>query len=82
MKSSECFDIALIVFERWRRRVAPAMTACDLIRGIHAAKILVDCAYDADSLHDLIYSQGGEPVIPLRRHRKYQHRYDRIAYQQ
>jgi hypothetical protein len=24
--------------------------------------------------------QGGEPVIPPRRHRKHQHRYDRIAY--
>jgi transposase len=59
--------------------VAPA---CDLIRGIPAGKVLADRAYDADSLHDLIYEQGGEPVIPPRRHRKYQHRYDRIAYKQ
>jgi len=56
--------------------------ACDLIRGIHADKVLADRAYDADRLHDLIYEQGGEPVIPPRRHRKYQHRYDRIAYKQ
>jgi transposase len=56
--------------------------ACDLIRGIPAGKVLADRAYDADSLHDLIYEQGGEPVIPPRRHRKYQHRYDRIAYKQ
>jgi transposase len=56
--------------------------ACDLIRGIPAAKVLADRAYDADSLHDLIYRQGGEPVISPRRHRKYQHRYDRIAYKQ
>ena len=56
--------------------------ACDLIRGIPADKVLADRAYDADKLHDLIYEQGGEPVIPPRRHRKYQHRYDRIAYKQ
>lgn len=54
--------------------------ACDLIRGIPTEKVLADRAYDADSLHDLIYEQGGEPVIPPRRHRKYQHPYDRIAY--
>lgn len=47
--------------------------ACDLIRGIPAEKVLADRAYDADSLHDLIYEQGGQPVIPPRRHRKYQH---------
>jgi len=56
--------------------------ACDLIRGIPAGKVLADRAYDADRLHDLIYDQGGEPVIPPRRHRKYQHPYDRIAYKQ
>jgi transposase len=28
----------------------------------------------------VILDQGGEPVIPPRRHRKHQHRYDRIAY--
>ena len=44
--------------------------------------VLADRAYDADSLHDLIYEQGGEPVIPPRRHRIYQHQYDRIAYKQ
>jgi transposase len=56
--------------------------ACDLIRGLPARQVLADRAYDADSLHDLILEQGGEPVIPPRRHRKYQHRYDRIAYKQ
>lgn len=56
--------------------------ACDLIRGIPAQKVLADRAYDADRLHDLIYEQGGEPVIRPRRHRKYQYRYDRIAYKQ
>jgi transposase len=52
--------------------------ACDLIRGLPAGQVLADRAYDADSLHDLIYEQGGEPVIPPRRHRKYRHRYDKL----
>lgn len=54
--------------------------ACDLIRGLKANQVLADRAYDADRLYDLILDQGGEPVIPPRRHRKYQHAYDRIAY--
>ena len=59
--------------------------ACDRICGLHGQQVLADRAdraCDADSLHDLIYRQGGEPVIPPRRHRKYQHRYDRTACQQ
>lgn len=56
--------------------------AHDLIRGITANRVLADRAYDADSLHDLVYAQGGEPVIPPRRHRKHQHGYDRIAYRE
>lgn len=56
--------------------------ACDLIRGLPADQVLADRAYDADSLHDLILDQGGEPVIPPRRHRRYQHAYDRIACKQ
>jgi transposase len=54
--------------------------ACALIKDLPAAQVLADRAYDADSLHDIILNQGGEPVIPPRRHRKYQHTYDRIAY--
>lgn len=54
--------------------------ACGLIAGLRADQVLADRAYDADSLHDLILEQGGEPVIPPRRHRRYQHRYDKIAY--
>ena len=56
--------------------------ACDLIRGLAGQHVLADRAYDADSLHDVILDQGGIPVIPPRRHRTYQHRYDRIAYRQ
>lgn len=54
--------------------------ACSLMRGLHAQQVLADRAYNADSLHDLMLEQGGEPVIPPRRHRKHQHRYDQIAY--
>lgn len=50
--------------------------ACDLVRGLPAGQLIADRAYDADSLHDLVLEQGGEPVIPPRRHRTYQHRYD------
>jgi len=56
--------------------------ACDLVRGLPAGQVLADRAYDADRFHDLIYEQGGEPVIPPRRHRKYRHCYDCIAYRQ
>lgn len=54
--------------------------ACDLIRGLKANQVLADRAYDADRLYDLILDQGGDPVIPPRRHRKYQRPYDRVAY--
>lgn len=56
--------------------------ACDLIRGLPAEQVLADKAYDADYLHDLILEQGGEPVIPPRRHRRRPHAYDKIAYKQ
>ena len=56
--------------------------ACDLVRGLRAQMLIADRAYDADSLHELVMLQGGEPVIPPRRHRKYQHAYDRVAYKQ
>ncbi|WP_156953435.1 IS5 family transposase [Aquamicrobium defluvii] len=56
--------------------------ACQLIAGIASGNVMADRAYDADSLHEIILAEGGKPVIPPRRHRKYQHRYDRIAYRQ
>lgn len=56
--------------------------ACDLICGLYAKQVLADRAYDADKLHDIILDQGDEPVIPPRRHRKFQHAYDHIAYKQ
>ncbi len=54
--------------------------AYDLIRGLKANQVLADKAYDADSLCDLILKQGGEPVIPPRRNRKFQRTYDQLAY--
>ena len=54
--------------------------ACGLVAGLASGKVLADRAYDADRLHDVILDEGGEPVIPPRCHRKYQHRYDKIAY--
>ena len=54
--------------------------ACGLVEGIAAGQVIADRAYDADRLHDVVLDQGGEPVIPPRRHRKYQHSYDKIAY--
>lgn len=56
--------------------------ACDLIRGLAAERVIADRAYDADSLCDLIPAQGGEPVIPSRRHRSMRRPYDVIAYKQ
>lgn len=42
----------------------------------------VDASLIRADVHRQRSVQGGEPVIPPRRHRKYQHRYDRIAYKQ
>ena len=56
--------------------------ACDLIDGVAAEYVMADKAYDADSLHDRILDQGGEPVIPPRRHRRHQHPYDKALYRE
>ena len=56
--------------------------ACDLVRGLPAQHLLADRAYDAHSLHDLVLDQGGQPVIPPRRHRKHQHAYDKALYKE
>lgn len=56
--------------------------ACDLIRGLPAHQVLADRAYDADRLCELIHEQGGQPVIPTRRHRRTRRPYDVIAYKQ
>ena len=56
--------------------------ACDLIRGLHAHKVLADRAYDANRFHDAILDQGSEPVIPAKSSRRFQHIHDRAAYKE
>ena len=55
--------------------------ACDLTRCIPAGKVLAD-APTTPTACMISSKQGGEPVIPPCRHRKYQHPYDRIPYKQ
>lgn len=56
--------------------------ACDLIDGLAAEYVLADKAYDADRLYLKIIQQGGDPVVPPRRHRKRQHAYDTALYKE
>jgi transposase len=56
--------------------------AYDLIDGVKAENVLADKAYDAEPLFQKIIDQGGDPVIPPRRHRKRQHAYDRDLYKE
>ena len=49
--------------------------ACGLVQGLSAGQVIADRAYDAHQLHDVILDHGGKPVIPPRRHRRYQHAY-------
>lgn len=56
--------------------------ACNLIDGLPAQNVLADKAYDADSLFKRVIDQGGDPVIPPRRHRKRQHAYDKALYKE
>jgi len=56
--------------------------ACDLIDGLAAQNVLADKAYDADRLYRKIIDQGGDPVVPPRRHRKRQHAYDAALYKE
>jgi transposase len=54
--------------------------AYDLVRGLRADQWLGDRAYDADGLCALITQQGGQAVIPPRKHRLFKRPYDVIAY--
>lgn len=56
--------------------------ACELIEGIAAECVIADKAYDAERLYRTIIDQGGDPVIPPRRHRKRQHAYDKTLYKE
>jgi transposase len=56
--------------------------ACDLIDGVAAQHVIADKAYDADRLYQKAIEQGGDPVVPPRRHRKRQHAYDKALYKE
>lgn len=56
--------------------------AAALIHGFKPRHVLADRAYDADHLMDRILDAGAEPVIPPRRHRRVQHRYDEALYKE
>lgn len=56
--------------------------ACDLVEGLPAENVIADKAYDADRLFQKVIHQGGDPVIPPRRHRKRQHAYDQALYKE
>lgn len=56
--------------------------ACDLVEGLPAQNVLADKAYDASRLFNLVIEQGGDPVIPPRRHRKRKHAYDKALYKE
>ena len=56
--------------------------ACDLVRGLPAGQVIADRAYDADSLHDVILEQGGQPVIPPRPNRRRPHTCDWALYKE
>ena len=59
--------------------MAPAL---DLIDGIAAEYVIADKAYDANRLYEKVIEQGGDPVVPPRRHRKRQHAYDKALYKE
>lgn len=54
----------------------------DLIEGIAADNVIADKAYDGQRLYDKVIEQGGDPVVPPRRHRKRKHGYDKALYKE
>lgn len=56
--------------------------ACDLIDGLAAENVIADKAYDGKRLYDKVIAQGGDPVVPPRRHRKRKHAYDQDLYKE
>jgi transposase len=56
--------------------------ACDLIEGLAAENVIADKAYDGQRLYDKVIAQGGDPVVPPRRHRKRKHAYDEALYKE
>ena len=60
--------------------VADCSKAGDLIADIEADYLLADRGYDTDAIVAQSLSQGIEPVIPPRKHRKIQREYDKYLY--
>jgi putative transposase len=56
--------------------------AHDLIEGMEANVVLADKGYDADHLLDAVARMGATAVIPPKRDRTSQRRYDRNLYRQ
>ena len=56
--------------------------AHDLIDGLESKATIADKGYDADHLHETIADTGAEVVIPPKRNRKVQRRYDRDLYKE
>jgi putative transposase len=56
--------------------------ADELIDGLKAGAVLADKGYDSDQLCKKITEQGGEVVIPPRRHRKTPRLYDKHLYKE
>ena len=45
-----------------------------------AAAVIADRGYDSDELRDFIKARGARPVIPPKKNRKVQYRYDKALY--
>ena len=60
--------------------VADCTQASDLIADIAAQYLLADRGYDTDAIVAQAETQGIEPVIPPRRHRKEPRQYDQALY--
>jgi transposase len=71
--------VRLVLGPGQQNDMAPAR---DLIDRLPAQYVLADRAYDADNLFDKILDQGGEVVIPPRRHRRFQHAHDKAIYKE
>ncbi len=59
---------------------ADCKEAIHLIEGISAEKLLADRGYDTDQIISYALSSGMEPIIPPKRNRKEQRKYDRYLY--
>lgn len=55
---------------------------CDLIDGVAAENVIADKAYDGARLYAKVIAQGGDPVVPPRRHRRRPHGYDKALYKE